>query len=412
MSASLAESNGRPFMLHRHLLLVMPTVILACTSTESNSTARWSGTTDTLPGGAILVKNPSAGVWDSASAWRIEEDFRIGSVEGAGPESFAAIAHVDVDAAGRVYVLDRQSKDVRVFDTGKHVRTMGRDGAGPGELRDPIGMAFDTLGQLWIVDPSNVRYTVFDTAGRFVTSHRRPISSYTIPWPGGFDPQGRLYDVLFGAGGGMSDRSLLRYTSSLEPADTIPIPSGPPQETFKLETASSQTITSIPFLGGLAWLFDGRGGYLWHGMTDSYRIYQSRLDGDTVRIIEREHRRLPVTSEDRAQARERLSWFIKQGGKVDESKFPDLKPVFEQILVDDDGNLWVRIVEAHDVTDTAFDVFDPEGRYLGRVRMTIKIAAYPLARITRNAIHAVVIGDMDEPQVVRLRIVKPASPVR
>lgn len=387
----------------RMFMALAALVIAACA--KSDRSAGWTGSVDTLASGTLVVKNPETALWDSASEWRMEEDLRIGSAEGSGPDTFGSIADIAVDSAGHIYVLDRQAKNVRVFNAaGAHVRTIGKEGAGPGEFRDPIAMDLDSAGRLWVVDPGNARYTVIKN-GEFVTSHHRPIASYSLPWAGGFDSQGRFYDVAFHiSGASRGTLSLVRFTSSLQLGDTIPLPTGGPKPaTLKL---GEHSMALVPFTPRLAWLFDPR-GYIWFGLGDSYRIHQRALTGDTVRIIEREHQRLPVAAEDRAEAREQLAWFVKQGGKIDDSDFPALKPVFDQLLLDDTGNLWVGVTEPHGIPGSVYDVFDPEGRYLGRVRSTAEIASYPSARITGDAMYAASSGEMDEPQIVRMRIVKP-----
>lgn len=73
------------------------------------------------------MRKPATGVWDSATAWRVVEELRLGT----------------------------------------------REGAGPGELKDAIGMDWDGRGHLRVADPGNGRYSVFDTAGELVTTHRR-----------------------------------------------------------------------------------------------------------------------------------------------------------------------------------------------------------------------------------------------
>ena len=78
----------------------------------STGSAGWGGTIDTLENGAVLVSNPAEGIWTDQTAWWLVEEVRIGSVEGAGPETFAQIVDLEVDAAGRIYVLDRQTQDV------------------------------------------------------------------------------------------------------------------------------------------------------------------------------------------------------------------------------------------------------------------------------------------------------------
>src|SRR5687767_7983825 len=113
-----------------------------------------------LPNGALRVHGPDDGVW-SAKPWRLTEELRIGRMEGEGPDLFGQPWAVEQDELGRIYVLDQQSKDVRVFAAdGKHLRTIGRPGGGPGEFSNPFGLAWDSAGNLWVVDIGHARYSV------------------------------------------------------------------------------------------------------------------------------------------------------------------------------------------------------------------------------------------------------------
>lgn len=256
-------------------------VVVGCR--EPARTAEWTGTIDTLPNGAVLVRNPATGIWDSASAWRVVEELRIGAAEGAGPEVFGRVDALAVDAYGRIYVLDQQAREIRVFDaSGAYVRTIGRAGGGPGEFRQPIALTWDTAGRLWVVDPGNGRYVAFDTTGRPVATGRRPAGGLAVPWPGGFDSQGRLYEIEL-LPGDPPRPVLLRLDEHFQPTDTLVVPRYE-EETFHFRSGTSAYWIRVPFTPRLHWLFDRR-GFLWFGITDRYAIYQRRLEGDTLRTL-------------------------------------------------------------------------------------------------------------------------------
>jgi streptogramin lyase len=356
---------------------------------------------EAFPTDVPVVANPGAGRWDSASAWRLVEEWRIGSAEGAGPEVFASIADVAVDAYERAFVLDRRANEVRVFDAaGQHVRTFGRKGQGPGEFKDPIALALGPDGRLWVVDPGNGRFVVFDTAGRFLETHRRASSSYAMPWKGGFDTVGRLYDHSFvWQRGGPVRHVLVRYGADLGPVDTVWLPSYRPA-VFEIVGENTRSAYSVPFSPRLAWTFDHQ-GYVWYGVTDRYRIYQRRLDGEIVRVIDKGFTPVPVTAGEREEAIAKLERFRRQGGKVDESRIPDTKPAFSDLWVDDHGYLWVAPTVPPG-SPRALDVFDPDGVYLGR------LAPVPVRRflaVSGDLVYGVVADTLGVPYLVRLRIV-------
>lgn len=122
---------------------------------------RWAGTMDTLPSGQIVVTNPAEPLWTPAEGWRVEEILRIGRVEGDGPDAFGVVRAFDVDDLGRVWVIEHQAQEIRVFaPTGEHVRTIGRKGGGPGEFAQAVLIDFGPDGNAWVVDASHTLIAV------------------------------------------------------------------------------------------------------------------------------------------------------------------------------------------------------------------------------------------------------------
>jgi hypothetical protein len=366
----------------------------------------WQGTVETRPDGVVLVRNPAQGTWAEGEAWTVEEELRIGIAEGAGPTLFGDVAAVEADSAGRIWVLERQAKELRLFDArGRHLGTIGREGEGPGEFRDPIGLAWAPDGTLWVADPGAGRYTVFDANGVYVDTHPRRVAGYSVPWRGGFGPDGLLYELVAVAPAGQQPRQvLLRFDASVEPLDTIRLPTHLGEQ-FELRRDGGRITAGVPFAPGQLMELDPR-GFLWMGINDRYRLAQLRPGGDTVRIVEREAAPVPVTAAERDEAVAGLEWFTDQGGRVNAGRIPARKPAFEQIIADWAGSVWVRPALPAGEAGTAFDVFDAEGRYRGRVRLPGGMDVYPAPVIRGDAIYGVARDSLDVPHVVRGRIVK------
>jgi 6-bladed beta-propeller len=226
----------------------------ACTDADVPESAVLS--VDTLPNGAIHVRNGVVGQIRKSVDWRPVELLRIGAVDDADLNYvFGDVWDVTMDRAGRVYVLDRQSKNVRVFaETGEHIRTLGREGGGPGEFTNPIGLTWDADGNLWVVDVQNARYTVFDTSGALVETYPRQIGGWGYNWGGGFDRPGiHLYEPSFFSDrtSGETKRVYLRHTiaASVAITDTFELPSstGNPEDSYyRIEQENGYSIVSIP----------------------------------------------------------------------------------------------------------------------------------------------------------------------
>jgi hypothetical protein len=363
----------------------------------------WRGRIDTLPTGRLLVHNPQSGVWNDTTRWRLVPEITIGSEE-EGPELFASIADFSVDAAGRMYVLDRRSKHIQVFDPNKQfVRTIGRQGSGPGEFQDPIGMTWDPQGHLWVVDPANGRISVFDTAGALLTTHRRSSTSYSVPWNGGFDSQGRFYEVT-ARWDQRNVTEVLWYDDSMRITDRRRLPRYSPAY-FELSSGNSNTRVTVPFSPMLRLWFDPR-GYLWSGITSEYRLFQQSFTGDTTRIVEREYEPVRVSAAEREEEIRGLDWFVKQGGRIDPSRIPDLKPAFLTFFVDAAGYLWIQRSNGTTPQERAIDVFDPDGRYLGELATTLTLLLERPPIVRGDTVYAVVADSLGTYSLVRARIIR------
>jgi hypothetical protein len=369
----------------------------------------WGGTIENRADGVVVVRNPERGAWPEGAAWRAEEDLRLGNATGIGPTLFGEIGAVEADSLGRIWVLERQAKELRVFDArGRHVRTIGREGEGPGEFRDPIGLAWAPDGTLWVVDPGAARFTVFDSAGLYVDSHPRPLAGYSLPWQGGFGHDGLLYEVTSVPGRSADDprMAVVRYDAGMEPADTFPLPAHQ-GESFVLERNGGTMSAGVPFSPSQVLALDPR-GFVWTGVNDRYRIVQQRVgrEADTTRIVEREAAPVPVTAAERDEAVAGMKWFTDQGGRVDAGRIPGHKPAYQQVIVADDGGLWVRPALPAGEAGAAFDVFDAEGRFGGRMRLPGGMDGFPPPVIRRGAVYGVARDSVDVPYVVRARIIK------
>ncbi len=387
-------------------------LVTACGSSDTDPGSRWAGTIDTLASGQITVHNPDTPIWTPEAAWRVEEELRIGTMEGDGPDLFGQVRHLEPDAFGRIWVLEGQAQEIRVFGPdGSFVRTVGREGGGPGEFARALQVQTGPDGNMWVMDPANNRMSVFDTAGTYLEGKQVPGGFVIMPWPGGFDMQGSYYSpVPLPSEGDDFHMGLAVYDTSFVPYDTVEVPTDPvDREYYELRSENSLWRTGIPYTGRFDWRLAST-GRTWGMLSDEYRFFELNPTGDTVRTIVREYTPLPVTDADMEQARERLESFIRNGGKVDWSKIPSSKPAMEDFYLDDGGNVWVRRVTDQEQQGREFDIFDPVGRFLGTIRTSFSIARFPPPVFDGDVMYAVTEDELEVPYIVRARIVKPERP--
>jgi 6-bladed beta-propeller len=359
----------------------MAALLLLAACARTDALRGWSGTVEKLPNGAVRVTNPAQGVWTDSSAWRLVPELQIGDAEGAAATTFASVSGLAVDGAGRIYVLDRQANEIRIFDPrGTHVRTVGHSGGGPGEYTSANGLLWRSPDSLLVVDQQGGRYSILTADGTFVRSVPRRINAFNWAFSGGTSG-GRIYEI--GAAGEGKDRHPALLGTSLAGAggdtrggpaggpamDTIPLPpgEGPGYQSFEVHNGSSMMMVGVPFAPVAVYHLDERGG-IWHGHGSRFRLLRSTLAGDTTREIRLDAAPVPVTAAEiqEFESSPGVARFRQMGGRLDRSRIPGVKPFFTDVYTDAEGYLWVSVPGGP--RQVAFAVFDPDGRYLGRLR--------------------------------------------
>jgi hypothetical protein len=394
----------------RLVSLFLLVVMQACDAGDVRADLRWDGSIETLESGAVLVSNPVRGLWDAESGWQLQERFRLGTIDGEGPELFGELVAVELDESGRLFVLDRQAREVRLFDQeGRFVRSIGGPGEGPGEFSDPVGLGWGEEGELWVVDQGSGRYMAFDTSGTFLRQEVRQSSLFAPYWRGRIDHEGDLWEFAWvGVDRGMQQQAMIRAAPSGGSPDTVWIPRYDTEEYVLEREGEVFARRTVPFAPRAVWHMAQR-DRIWWGVGASYRLIQLRGDVDTVRIVEREFEPVPVTEADVEDvlASPLYEQFERFGGTIDRSRIPPTKPAYERILEDDRGFLWVWPTGALEDRGRFLDVFDPEGRYLGRVEAPAPISPEvvdPPPLIRGERLVAIVRGELDVPQVLVARV--------
>ncbi len=388
----------RPSHLPALLLVV---VVTACGGAE---TARSEGVVvDTLANGALHMLNTGEGAWAAAGEppWRLVEELRIGRLDGVGPDVFGSVRGVVPDALGRIWVMDSQAHELRLFDAdGTHVRTVGGEGDGPGEFGFNPCMQEGPDGQIWV--EAGGRWTTFDSAGTLVGTQPTTgtLGCGIRAWRGD-----RFIGVV-----SSYDRDLQEFDSrmivhdlvegELVPSDTFPVPDIADFEQygegiFAQRIPLSAQPTYRLRRDGDFWVSQGGG---------DYRLTRVTLEGDTVGVIERTYDPAPVPDSVR---RAEIEGEREDDGTLpagfDPSRVPDVFPPFDRIHETAGGGpTWVtRRVGA---SAWEFDVFDPSGVRLGSIPTPLPLERASIAYLTADHVYMVHRGEFDVPYVVRFRI--------
>jgi len=295
---------------------------------------------------------------------KLKRDWMAGGETHAGSPVLAKPWDIALDDEGRLYVLDIQDATIKVFDPqGAYVRTIGRRGQGPGE----IGAAFSIVvpwraKTLLVNDVGGRRLAFFSLEGVF--EKNLPLRGLTES-----PAVDSRFDIYLKTTDIRNSRESLNKMNADLTAVLARIFDEPVDESHN------------PFKARTRWVLDAQDRLiLGRGRAYEFEIYDS--DGRLSRKIRREYSPQKVTKAD-------IDEFLQRGAP------PGFKPTYDysshhacyrSFFVDDQGRLFVQTWERNAAnTEDVHDVFDAEGRYLGRVAMPRhEDLINPTTRIVRN----------------------------
>jgi len=141
--------------------------------------------TTTDSAGVTIVTNRGP-QWREGEGWQLSElpVFDLGSYDAEGPESFEYVSGARRLSSGVIVVADGGAQEMRFFDEGgDHIRTVGRKGSGPGEFQSLRFLERWRGDSLIVHDGRGRPISLFDSAGVFGRSFRlEPNDSVAFPF--------------------------------------------------------------------------------------------------------------------------------------------------------------------------------------------------------------------------------------
>jgi 6-bladed beta-propeller len=342
---------------------------------------------------------------DRALAGSAPQVFAVGRADGSEHESFGEVSSVAFDAAENLYVLDRPSARVLVFDRAGHfVRQIARKGEGPGELMVPLQLAIAGDGTVIVSDLGRPGYSLFRPDGTFlrnlVAGDWMPSFSSTLGW----HPRGGVVSAVRrspGDSGGPGD------AQNVLPVVFQPIGGGAAVRLYDIpQTLNIQRTSDAPGQVQVrispppAFTPDVLLGVIPNGevavsFTPGYTVRILDAGGQTVRYLQRPMRPRLTTERDREAARERRRQVLQsgrgqirivQGGggggraprdprsnpqmverMLAEMQFADTIPALNGMRVAPSGKLWLERTAQTIGEDGPIDLVTPQGEYLGTI---------------------------------------------
>jgi hypothetical protein len=385
-------------MSHRFLLCtLLASTTFGCGSGESPGDAP-SG--DPAGGdGIVPVVDNREPAWERP--WTVDSVplFRIGDAAGQPEYELFRTTGAFLLSDGRLVIGNAGTHEIRYYDSsGSFIRSVGGEGDGPGELRTPfllIPLPADTIAA---GDLRLARLSIFDPAGEFVRS-----ASYA---------SARMSGLVAHLSSGKYLFATQAYAVTGE--DTGPVR----PERYRMDvsvfdeaTASMDTIVSLPWVemvigptgttrsdgspmvgarprsfGHMTWLVGALGGGFVVGDNARPELELHDGAGALTTIVRWPMEERAVTADDiERELEHRLSQAtspeLRRVLETSLSQHPpaDIMPFFgcayhwcpsQPLLVDAEGNLWVRQYEPPaDTGPHRYLVFDSGGVWLGHLQM-------------------------------------------
>jgi hypothetical protein len=328
---------------------------------------------------------------------------------------------------GRIYAFDSQAPALRVYDAeGRFLRTIGREGEGPGEYRQPNlnGLAVLADGRILLHDPGNARMTVYGSSGETLEEWPMRGSAWS-GYPPFVGANGHVYTYIWGpgtTGGG----ALLELSPAGEPLDTVPVPQWDYQApTISARSGGSSQTWAVPFSPGRQWTWSPEGHFV-GGLSTRYAVDVFRPDGSVLRI-ERVTEPVAVTAGEKAAQEYRAHRAMRgmdPSWRWNGPPIRDTKPPFRGIHVGQGDRIWVQLYTAARESGVGpgeappgepppppvwtepvvFDVFEPDGRYLGQVRAPEGFQMSPRPVLGESRVWAVVEDELGVQTIVRFAL--------
>ncbi len=434
-SAPTTHSRSARMIRASSLVAVVSLGAVACGG--SSETSRSATVERDSIGDTLVVRTVAGSSWGEGTG-RLVPETTIGVLDGPEEFIFGNLRAIAVAPDGRIMALDGQIPALRVYDAdGNFVQTIGRDGEGPGEFGQPdSGLVILSDGRIVVRDPGNARLQVFDGSGE-------ALDTWSVI-PGGFNTSNPMLrargDTLLTPVLVDRDADVTEWEMGLQrtaPDGSIVDTLRQPDAGFEApriearresESGSSVSINGVPFSPDEQVAFHPDGFFI-HGINDSYSFTLLR-PGGFIRI-ERAVDPAPVAAGEKESAEANATRNMRgmdPNWRWNGAPIPDVKPAYAALYAAEDGRIWVMVegrgVERDnpdfDPADPespetvwrsryAFDIFDPDGTFVGRVDVPEDLGRFPTPVIRGDQLWGVTRDDLGVQRIVRYRLTAPAT---
>jgi hypothetical protein len=307
----------------------------------------------------INKDKPLNGEWDfhPQLTWEVEE---------AGQDLFGEIQNLAINSAQKVFVADLKHSYIFVFDrNGRYLKRFGKKGEGPGEIREYYGGdQLHIVGdKVLFTDRALVHY--FDYDGNYLK---------TVPFSPILRPRAFIDEHTFISAPATNDRrsrepaKITVYDLDTKKRSTIASFS-PFEKATSTEQTSSRQVTVGIVINDITPLMmvHFADDLIYYGMSDTYRLYISDLQGKIISSFSVPGRKAnPVSNEYKKELKASLGDVPENFLNSIIDGLPAHASFFSAIHVDEGGNIYLFESDPDSKSKKCIDIFNPKGEFVYR----------------------------------------------
>jgi 6-bladed beta-propeller len=355
--------------------------------------------------GVTIVESPASAVARPV-LWQVDSlpKLKLGVTEGDPALQFDRISGTGVLTSGELFVVNGGTGEVRFFDrSGRYVRSVGGQGSGPGEYRFPNLLRSPVYDSIRIADFS--RITLLAPDGSFVRSWNPQVrirDAIGMLAPGLVVSRSNTATIAPDSPEGTVTNNVVIELARVDTDRTDTVVTVPGQDLFRSTSNGQLGFTMVPFgvaPSVMAW--SGR-LYITTGHDPDVMVFDTagelrdiyRLDRPASRVTQAAFDE--VVESEVARARDDAET-IELRRRYRSMTKPDVMPYFQELVLDADGNLWLRPYGPPDAQVDDWIVLDMQGAALGTVRTP---AGVHIEQIGHDFLLGIVRDEMDVQRIV------------
>lgn len=361
--------------------------------------------------GVVIIENPASSA-KVALPWTVDNlaDLDIGTVEGDERYQLYRVTGAAQLSDGRLVVVNAGTQEVRFFDRqGAFLSSVGGRGEGPGEYQFPVLIPAVMYDTLWIFDRGR-QVSALDNRGELLQR---------------IGPRSRISQPV-----GVWGTKLVTSQGSARAGPDAPegiLPNDIVYEFVDLQTEVHDTIAEFDGFALLIWNVGGAFGftrvpfdvgpsaatgrdrlYVTPGKTAEVRAFDSAGALREIIRIAQPAEPVPQAAFDRVAAEEIAkaddeSTAAELRRRYDKMPRPSVMPVFQGLMVDLQGHLWLEAFRADANAQPEWLVVNSEGSVLGRISTPRGVT---IVQIGADYILGLSRDDSDVEHVVRYRLLR------